>query len=130
MKSCTIRPKLLVPCFNANNVGPVNSTNSANTPATDMLMSLNTLMPLVRPRNTLYAKSATASSTTAYSSMAVCSMPNSSATQAASIGVASPSDVPVPPTRAMMKMKSTIRPSGRLAMSSPNRPVSAVESLR
>ena len=56
-------------------------------------------------------KSATAMNITAMSIESDSAMPSSAVRQAAIIGVANPSDVPVPPMSAMMKTKSTTRPN-------------------
>ena len=58
------------------------------------------------------------------------SMPKSRAATAPSIGVARPSDVPVPPISARMNSTSTALPQGRLAKSLPKRPVKAPDKRK
>ena len=87
-------------------------------------------MPRPRPKYTLVANSATHKAQRVSVRVSDSSMWKRSAAMAASIGVANPSDVPVPPIKAMMNSKSTTRPHGRCGKSRPMTPTSAQDKRR
>ena len=88
------------------------------------------LMPRSSPRYTLVPNRATQAPVMVQVRPRDGATSKSRAATAPSIGVARPSDVPVPPIKAMMKKKSTARPAGRSGKPRPKRPTRAPDRRR